>query len=227
MALGALRFPISPAQDLTADNSSALALQGCDKKRNENWTERTSVTVWQMRHGVWWLKGKAAILFPPYTYLGRLRFSTPWTSQRFGGKWLWSVVERLIVFWLQKTPFDMGDAVRRMHTNGTQPLQGRNLANYLGCFVWVNWFFFPYQCKPFDSLGIRKGMKITLIFCCPSNGDESHELIKTSALWEFILFHSFQNKQKPLLTLPLVRYGNVLRRFPLASEENGKKRELL
>ncbi len=49
--------------------------------------------------------------------------------------------------------------------------------------------FFPYQCKPFDSLEIRKGMKITPIFCCLSNGDESHELIKTSALWECILFH--------------------------------------
>lgn len=70
-------------------------------------------------------------------------------------------------------------------------------------------------------------MKITPIFCCPSNGDESRELIKRSALLECILFHSFQNKQKPLLTLSLVRYGDVLKRFPLASEEKGKKRELL
>lgn len=58
--------------------------------------------------------------------------------------------------------------------------------------------FFPYLCKPFDSLEIRKGMKITPIFCCPSDGDESHELIKTSALLECILFHLSLNNQKNL-----------------------------
>lgn len=112
-------FPISPAQDLTADNSSALAPQGCDKN---GMRIELSEQAWRSdRWGTGLMtERKNRNFFPPYPYLGRLCFSTPWTSQRFGGEATWSgwKANCFLTSPLQKHPLAWA-MLLRMHKNDT------------------------------------------------------------------------------------------------------------